>query len=199
MDSSYCSCVTPSWTSATGTTTSSHRGTAELTPTSKGAEEGIPLEDRDTAVEAEAIVTGAVVADVAELPPLIRSLISSASEILVIAPVLPGWLQWLASDTDRVRQEADERLEAVLAHVETLAPAAAGAGSVGDETPLSAFADAVRRFQPHHILIALRAADHSAWQERRLVDRVRDAFHIPITIFEIDRVGRVPAPGTRLD
>src|SRR5918911_2822991 len=128
MDSSYCSCVTPSWTSTTGTATSSHRGTAELTPTSKGAEEGIPLEDRDTAVEAEAIVTGAVVADVAELPPLIRSLISSASEILVIAPVLPGWLQWLASDTDRVRQEADERLEAVLAHVETLAPAAAGAG-----------------------------------------------------------------------
>ena len=145
------------------------------------------------------IVTGAVVADVAELPPLIRSLISSASEILVIAPVLPGRLQWLASDTDRVRQEADERLEAVVDHVETLAPAAAGASSVGDETPLSAFADAVRRFQPHHILIALRAADHSAWQERRLVDRVREAFHIPITVFEIDRVGRVPAPGTRVE
>jgi hypothetical protein len=152
--------------------------------------------DKDTRL---LIVTGAVVADLAELPPLIRSLISSASEILVIAPVLPGRLQWLASDTDRVREEADERLGAVLAHVETLAPAAAGTGSVGDETPLSAFADAVRRFQPHHILIALRAADHSAWQERRLVDRVRDAFHIPITIFEIDRVGRVPAPGTRVD
>jgi hypothetical protein len=145
------------------------------------------------------IVTGAVVADVAELPPLIRSLISSASEILVIAPVLPGRLQWLASDTDRVRQEADERLEAVVDHVETLAPAAAGAGSVGDETPLSAFADAVRRFQPHHILIALRAADHSAWQERRLVDRVRETFHIPITVFEIDRVGRVPVPGARVE
>jgi hypothetical protein len=144
------------------------------------------------------IVTGAVVADVAELPPLIRSLISSASEILVIAPVLPGRLQWLASDTDRVRQEADERLQAVLAHVETLAPAAGEAGTVGDETPLSAFADAVRRFRPHHILIALRASDHSAWQERQLVDRVREAFHIPITIFEIDKAGRVPAPGSHV-
>jgi hypothetical protein len=144
------------------------------------------------------IVTGAAVEDVAELPPLIRSLISSASELLVIAPVLPGRLQWLASDTDRVRQEADERLRSVLAHVETLAPSAAGAGSIGDETPFSAFADAVRRFSPHHILIALRAADHSAWQERQLVDRVRHAFHIPITIFEIDRVGRVPEPGSRV-
>ena len=53
------------------------------------------------------IVTGAVVADVTELPPLIRSLILSASEILVITPVLAARLQWLASDTDRVRQEAE--------------------------------------------------------------------------------------------
>jgi hypothetical protein len=141
------------------------------------------------------IVTGAVVADVVELPPLIRSLISSASELLVVAPVLPGRLQWIASDTDRVRQEADERLQSVLAQMEGLAPAAVGGGSIGDETPLSAFDDAVRSFRPQHILIAIRASDHSAWQERQLVDRVLDAFHIPITIFEIDRVGRVPEPG----
>jgi hypothetical protein len=141
------------------------------------------------------IVTGSAVADVAEVPPLIRSLISSASEIVVIAPVLPGRLQWLASDTDRVRREADERLRNVVDHVETLAPETVGASAVGDETPFSAFADAVRSFRPDHILIALRAADHSAWQERQLVDRVRKAFHIPITIFEIDQAGRVPAPG----
>jgi hypothetical protein len=144
------------------------------------------------------IVTGAAVAEVAELPALIRSLVSAASEILVIAPVLPGRLQWLVSDTDRVRREADERLQAVTAHVESLAPTATATGAVGDETPLSAFADAVRRFRPHHILIALRAADHSAWQERQLVDRVREAFHIPITIFEIDQAGRPPEPGSRV-
>jgi hypothetical protein len=144
------------------------------------------------------IVTGAAVTDVAELPPLIRSLISSASEILVVVPILPGRLQWLASDTDRVRQEADDRLQTVAGHVGALAPDASEAASVGDETPLSAFADAVRRFRPHHILIALRASDHSAWQERQLVDRVREAFHIPITIFEIDRAGRVPAPGSHV-
>ncbi len=70
------------------------------------------------------------------------------------------------------------------------------AGAVGDETPLSAFADALRRFQPDHILLALRASDHAGWQERALTDRVREAFHLPITIFEIDRVGRVPSPGS---
>ena len=145
------------------------------------------------------IVTGAAVADPEELPALVRSLIESASEILVVTPVLPGRLQWLVSDTDRVRHEADERLRTVMGHVETLAPEAAAAGGVGDETPLSAFADAVRRFRPDHILLALRASDHSAWQERGLTERVREAFHIPLTLFEIDRSGRVPAPGSSTD
>jgi hypothetical protein len=138
------------------------------------------------------IVTGSAVADVKELPPLVRSLIQAASEILVVTPVLPGRLQWLASDTDRVRHEADERLRTVISHVEELAPDTARTGAIGDETPLTAFADAVRRFRPDHILLALRAADHSAWQERGLTDRVR-AFHIPLTIFEIDRAGHVAA------
>ncbi|MDQ3778231.1 MAG: hypothetical protein M3310_05115 [Actinomycetota bacterium] len=145
------------------------------------------------------IVTGAALADVVVLPPLVRSLIESAAEILVVAPVLPGRLQWLASYTDRVRHEADERLATVISHLEELAPEAATAGAVGDETPLSAFADAVRRFGPDHILLALRASDHAAWQERGLTDRVREGFHLPLTIFEIDRAGHVPGPGTRID
>jgi hypothetical protein len=106
--------------------------------------------------------------------------------------VLPGRLQWLASDTDRVRHEADERLGAVIGHLEEIEPETASEGMVGDETPLSAFTDAVRRFRPDHILLALRASDHSAWQERGLTDRVREGFHIPLTIFEIDRAGRIP-------
>jgi hypothetical protein len=145
------------------------------------------------------IVTGGAVADAVELPPLIRSLLQAASDILVVTPVLPGRLQWLASDIDRVRHEADDRLQSVMAHVETVAPGVATSGQIGDETPLSAFADAVRRFEPDHILVALRASDHSGWQERQLTERVVAAFHIPLTIFEIDRAGRVVAPGSALD
>src|SRR6187401_568580 len=90
------------------------------------------------------IVTGAAASDAAELPQLVQALVQSASQILVIAPVLPSRLQWLTSDTDRVREQADERLRMVVEHVEELAPDAAQSGAVGDETPLSAFADAVR-------------------------------------------------------
>ena len=68
------------------------------------------------------IITGAAVADPDELPAFVRSLIESASEILVVTPTLPSRLEWLASDTDRARHETDERLRAVAAHVELLLP-----------------------------------------------------------------------------
>jgi len=140
------------------------------------------------------IATGEAAAETSELPPLIRALIESASEILVITPILPGALQWLVSDTDRARSEADERLATVLGHVEALASEAEVRAQVGDETPVTAFADAVRSFRPDHILIGLRMSDHDAWQERRLIDRLRNSFHIPMTVFELDRTGHAPAP-----
>ncbi len=137
------------------------------------------------------IATGEAAASQDELPQLVRALIDSASEVLVMTPVLIGRLQWLASDTDQARYEADERLSAVLGHVETLAPDAEIRGRVGDDTPLTAFSDAIREFLPDHILIALRSRDHSGWQERGLHDQVRE-FGIPITVFELDRAGRPP-------
>jgi hypothetical protein len=106
-----------------------------------------------------------------------------------MTPVLISRLRWLASDTDRARYEADERLSPVLGHLDTLAPEANVSGRIGDDTPFTAFADAVREFLPDHILIALRSRDHSGWQE--LIDQIRE-FGIPITVFELDRAGRPP-------
>ena len=63
------------------------------------------------------IATGEAAENVDELPPLVRGLVQSASEILVIAPILVSRLRWLASDTDRARIEADERLAVVLGHL----------------------------------------------------------------------------------
>jgi len=138
------------------------------------------------------IATGAVAVDVDALPPVVRFLIEGASQRLVITPRLPGALQWLVSDIDRATHEADERLGAVLGQLDAMS--APGKGEVDADTPMTAFEDAVSAFKPDHILIALRGADHAGWQERRLVDRVRQQFHIPMTIFEIDRSGHVPAP-----
>jgi hypothetical protein len=137
------------------------------------------------------IATGEAAANIEEVPTLVRSLVQTASEIVVVTPILVSRLQWLASDTDRARYEADHRLSAVLGHVEAIAPEAEIGGEVGDETPLTALGDVMRKFEPDHILIALRASDHDAWQEQGLLDETRQAFHIPMTVFEIDRAGRV--------
>jgi hypothetical protein len=139
------------------------------------------------------IATGEAAASADELPRLVQALIDNASEILVVTPVLVSRLQWLASDTDLARYEADQRLSTVLGHIDTLAPEATVRGQVGDETPLTAFSDAIRAFRPDHILIALRGSDHSGWQERGLLDQIRE-FGIPITVFELDRAGRPPIP-----
>ena len=136
------------------------------------------------------VATGAAVADIDELPPLVRGLIDAASEVLVITPILPGGLQWLASDTDRARHEADERLGTVLGQLGAMDVQVEG--RVGDETPLTAFDDAVGQFRPDHILIALRNSDHAGWQERGLLDKVRERFRLPITVFEIGAEGEVP-------
>ena len=135
------------------------------------------------------VATGAAVADIDELPPLVRRLIDAASEVLVITPILPGGLQWLVSDTDRARHEADERLRTVLGQFEAVDVQVEG--RVGDETPLTAFDDAVDDFRPDHILIALRGSEHAGWQERGLLDKVRERFRLPITVFEIGAEGEV--------
>jgi hypothetical protein len=129
------------------------------------------------------IAAGAVVADVEKLPVLVRSVLDAASDILVITPVLPSRLQWLASDTDRARHHADARLDALLGQFEEMDLPAAG--RVGDETPLTALDDAVRDFAPDHILIALRSSQDADWQEQGLLDQVRRRFGLPLTVFVV--------------
>jgi|SRR5271154_36283 len=138
------------------------------------------------------IATGVTVVDADSLPPLVRFLIESSSERLVVTPRLPGPLHWLVSDIDGATHEADKRLGAVLGHLDALG--APGTGMVDADTPMLAFEDAVSTFKPDHILVGLRGADNGGWQEHHLLDRVRQRFHIPMTVFEVDGSGHVAAP-----
>jgi hypothetical protein len=131
------------------------------------------------------VAAGDAASDLAEVPSGPRLLIDGASEILVVVPVLPSRIAWLASDTDRTRQVADERLSTVLDHLKDTGTPVEGA--VGADDPLLAFEDAVADFQPDHILIALRDSDQSGWQERGLIEKVFERFGLPLTVFRITR------------
>jgi hypothetical protein len=140
------------------------------------------------------IAAGAAAANVDDLPPHVRSLIETATEILVMTPVLPTELHLWTDDIDNARREADARLDSILGDLETItSDSQRTRGVIGDDVPMTAFDDAVRTFGPDHILIAIRSADHAAWQERDLVEKVRRRFQILITVFELDQHGRIPA------
>jgi hypothetical protein len=129
------------------------------------------------------IAAGDVAANVEELPFGVRELINAAEELLVITPTLPGRFEWLASATDRAREQADERLQSVLGQLEEIGTGAEG--EVGSDDPLEAIADAVRAFSPDHLLIALRAREKGGWQERGLLEQIQGRFALPMTVFSV--------------
>lgn len=110
-------------------------------------------------------------------------MVDAAEEILVISPALPGRLDWLTSATDRAAEQADERLHAVLGHLEEIG--AEPQGAVGADDPLLAFDDAIAKFSPNHLLVALRDEDRAGWQERGLLDALHERVPVPITVFDI--------------
>jgi hypothetical protein len=127
------------------------------------------------------IAAGEPAATAEDLPFGVRALIDGAEEILVVAPTLPQRFEWLASATDRAREQADERLRVVLGQLDAIGTEASGA--VGSDDPIEALADAIREFAPDHLLIALRAGEGVGWQERGLLDRIQERFSIPMTVF----------------
>ena len=129
------------------------------------------------------IVAGKSAPSVDTLPGGVRELIDGADEILVVTPALPNRLDWLASATDKAREHADERLSAIL---DQLAEADSDvSGEVGADDPMLAFEDAIREFEPDHILVALRPDEEAGWQERGLFEELRQRFGLPTTVFEV--------------
>src|SRR3954454_20921673 len=132
-------------------------------------------------------VSDAAVADVDELPPVVRAIIDAAIEVYVLTPALPGRLAWLADDVDRFRHYADERLDTVLTSMHAIGADAGGAAGRG--SVVTVIADAASAFEPDHIVIALHVSEHANWQERRLIEHVENRFRLPVTTFAVDPVG----------
>jgi hypothetical protein len=128
------------------------------------------------------IAAGEAASGPEELPFGVRELLKAAEEILVVTPTLPTRFEWLSSATDKAREQADERLQAILGHLEEVGSEASGV--TGSDDPIEALADAVSSFDPDHLVIALRSA-HAGWQESGLLDRVLERFELPMTVFSV--------------
>jgi hypothetical protein len=108
-------------------------------------------------------------------------------EVLVVCPALNTRLRHWASDEDRARAAAQERLDRSLRSLEEAGVRARG--QVGDGEPLQAIEDALRTFGADEIIISTHPEGRSNWLERRVVESARARFAVPITHVVVDLAG----------
>jgi hypothetical protein len=137
------------------------------------------------------IIANEAVADrPAGVPEVVRRQVLEAEEVRVIAPTLTSRIRSWASDIDADASKADERMQAIVGSIDASGQPAT-VGSVGDEDPLQAVADALATFPADALILAVHAPEAANWRERRLGERVRERFGIPVTEMTLDREGRV--------
>ena len=113
---------------------------------------------------------------------------SGPATVLVVAPALASSRMghWLTSDVSAARTAATERLESSLDALRRVGLDASG--QLGDSDPMQALDDAVRVFGPDEIVISTHPPVRSNWLERRVVQRARERYQVPVTHVVVDLV-----------
>ena len=109
---------------------------------------------------------------------------SGDAEIFLLCPALSARLRFIMSDKTQAIDEAQARLDATM---ESLRRAGIEAtGQIGDSDPLLAIEDGLRQFAADELLIATHPPERSNWLEKRVVDRARERFELPLTHLIVD-------------
>ncbi len=87
---------------------------------------------------------------------------------------------------EAVRDSAQVRVDLALAFMR--AEGIDGTGEVGDSDPLLAMEDALHDFAADGIIIATLPEGESNWLERRLIERARARFEVPV-VHVVSRYG----------
>jgi hypothetical protein len=113
------------------------------------------------------------------LDEVARRVSDAPAEVLVVVPALNSRLRHWLSDVDEAVARAHDRLKLALAELRTRGVRARG--EVGDANPLVAIDDALAHFPASAIVIATLPAGKSNWLERRLIEKARARFDVPVT------------------
>jgi nucleotide-binding universal stress UspA family protein len=106
------------------------------------------------------------------------------SEVRVVCPALNTKIKHWVSDEDEARQQAAERLGAVLSRLER--DGIPAQGDIGDGDPVQAMEDALRLFPANEVIISTHPYGRSNWLERNVIERARERFPVPITHVVVD-------------
>ena len=67
-------------------------------------------------------------------------------------------------------------------------------GALGNYRPLRALAEAVEQFHPDRLVICTLPEDRSAWLRYDVVDRAREAHHLPVVHVVVQALDSVAGP-----
>jgi GABA permease len=103
---------------------------------------------------------------------------AAVADVLVVAPALNSRLRHLASDVDAALARAKERVDQAVAKLRNRGLSVRG--YVGDANPLLAIEDALAEYPATEIVIATLPPGESHWLERRLIEKARARFGVPV-------------------
>jgi hypothetical protein len=137
------------------------------------------------------IISNELIADRPDsVPEVVSKQVRAADEVRVVVPALTGRLQSWLSDIDGAVLEADRRMQELVGDISSSGHPGIH-GRVGDEDPLQAVSDALADFPADAVIISVHPSDEANWRERRLGEKVRARFGLPVTEMILDRDGRV--------
>lgn len=114
----------------------------------------------------------------------IKRLAAPDAEVKVVAPALSSRIDYLLSNVDKPRAEAQHRLDRSLALLAESGIAATG--DVGDANPVRAFKDQLAIFQPDAVIVSTHPAERSNWLETRVVEKIRESTALPVEHVTVD-------------
>ncbi len=118
------------------------------------------------------------------------------AQLKVICPALNSKVRHWTNEEDAARAQAGQRLQALLA--ELRGQGFDADGDIGDDDPVQAMEDGLRRFPADEVIISTHPPGRSNWLEHDVVERARARADISVThvVVDLDREGVGPAPAT---
>jgi hypothetical protein len=103
-----------------------------------------------------------------------------AAEVKIVAPAADvSPLQWLASDEDAARGDAERVAEESAAAV--AGEARVEGAEVGDTDPVQAIEDALRTFPADEVIVITREGEAASWLETDAGAEANERFGVPVT------------------
>jgi hypothetical protein len=114
----------------------------------------------------------------------IRELTADGGRVIIIAPALGSRLEYVFSDVDHPREEAQARLNDSFKLLHDSGIDAEG--EVGDISPVRSFEDAQVIYDPDGVLVSTHPEGKSNWLEKDVVEKIRAKTDLPVEHVVVD-------------